>query len=588
MTRSLPCAENAEKVCVVKRILCLLLSAVLLVSCCVTGGAVKDDAPIIIVPGFIEPMLGINIDEKNEEQLWPFTVPTLVGKILSDFPVLAARLAGLAVGNFDRFGTRLGQDAWDILYKLTCNPDGSSDYGIESFPQDPAQTTVRYLKNHKSGKYLPMAAFSKEIAAGYDADRTFVFCYNSQLDSLALATQLRAYIAAVKDYTGAEKVRLCSHSYGGQILAAYFFQYPDDCDAEKAVMIFPALAGTDAIKHILEADTDVPFDDIVFFLENLLKSPLSLETLISDKLCSEISEFASYGLAEVVEMWRYWGSMYALCSNEYYDALKAEFLDPVESAPIIEANDIIHYEMMPNLQSIFENCQAKGIPVSIISGSGVQECLGGDDNTDVLLPTKYATGAECAKYGAHFSDGYEPKGTVCDDPAHRHVSPAMDIDASTAFLPENTWFVEHAFHGGYGVQDYTMNLIEKLLLTDEITDVYSDPAFPQFNYSDNVNLGVLYGFDASQIGYLSADDHAIVIKNLNKLAPIKVLSVTASGLDLDFDAGKSLLVLPGQSVTIPFSGDVPAVKAQRTDITVKYMEGFSVNTMTRGFTVDNA
>ncbi|MBR4728465.1 MAG: hypothetical protein IK080_11315, partial [Clostridia bacterium] len=565
-----------------------LLSAVLLVSCCVTGGAVKDDAPIIIVPGFIEPVLGIHIDERGEEQLWPFAVSTLVGKILSDFPVLAARLAGLAVGNFDRFGTRLGQDAWDILYKLTCNPDGSSDYGVESFPQDPAQTTVRYLKNYKSGKYLPMAAFSKEIAAGYDADRTFVFCYNSQLDSLALATQLRAYIAAVKDYTGAEKVRLCSHSYGGQILAAYFFQYPDDCDAEKAVMIFPALAGTDAIKHILEADTDVPFDDIVFFLENLLKSPLSLEHLVSDKLCSEISEFASYGLAEVVEMWRYWGSMYALCSNEYYDALKEEFLDPVASAPIIEANDVIHYEMIPQLRSIFENCQAKGIPVSIISGSGVQECLGGDDNTDVLLPTKYATGAQCAKYGAHFSDGYEAKGTVCSDPAHRHVSPAMDIDASTAFLPENTWFVESAFHGGYGVQDYTMSLIEKLLFTDEIKDVYSDPAFPQFGYSDNVNLGVWFSFDASQVGYLSSDDHAIEIKNLNKLAPIKVLSVSASGLDLDFDTAKSLLILPGQSVKISFTGEVPAVKAQRTEITVRYMEGFSVNTMTRGFTVDNA
>ena len=100
-------------------------------------------------------------------------------------------------------------------------------------------------------------------------------------------------------------------------------------------------------------------------------------------------------------------------------------------------------------------------------------------------------------------------------------------------------------------------------------------------------MGIGFGFDKSRPGFLSSDDSEIVIKNLNNVTPIKILSVTASGLDIRFDAIKSLTVLPGKSVKIKFKGEIPEVKAKRTDITVKYVEGVSVNTLTRGFTVDN-
>ena len=570
-----------------KRIICLILSVVLVFSCCIIVSAAEDDTPVIFIPGFIETIMGVNVDEDNEEQLWPFTVETVVGKIASDSPALITLLAGLIFGDFDKLGARLGKDAEEVLHKLTCNPDGSSDYGIESFPQDPELCNVGYLSKHKNGKYLAMAAIAEDVASKTDPDRTFVFCYNSQLDSLELASQLRSFIRSVKEYTGSGKVRLCSHSYGGQIIAAYFYRYPEDRDVKKAVMIYPALAGTDAIKYILEADADVPFDDILVFVENLLSSPTEIEKLSRKDLFHYINEFASSGLAELAGMWRYWGSMYSLCSNEYYELLKEEFLDPVESAPIIEANDIIHYDMIPNLRRIFEKCQSEGIDVSIISGSGIHECLGGDDNTDVLLPVKFVTGAYCTKYGEHFCDGYKAKGSVCSNAKHNHVSPAMNIDASTAFLPENTWFVEGVFHGAYPNQDYTMTLIEKLLLTDDIEDVYSDPGYPQFGFSDNVNMGISFSFDESKAGFISSDDNCLIIKNLNDIAPVKLLSVTASGLDIKFDAVKSTVILPGKSVKIKFSGSVPDVKAKLTEISVKYVEGASVNTLKRGFTVDN-
>ena len=132
-----------------------------------------------------------------------------------------------------------------------------------------------------------------------------------------------------------------------------------------------------------------------------------------------------------------------------------------------------------------------------------------------------------------------------------------------------------------------MTLIEKLLLTDKIKDVYSDPGYPQFGFSDNVNLGISFSFDKSHIGYVSSDDNAIIIRNLNKVSPVKIMEITASGLDIEFDAVKSTVIRPGKSVKIRFNGDIPDVKSRLTEISVKYVEGLTVNTLTRGFTVDN-
>ncbi len=100
-------------------------------------------------------------------------------------------------------------------------------------------------------------------------------------------------------------------------------------------------------------------------------------------------------------------------------------------------------------------------------------------------------------------------------------------------------------------------------------------------------MGISFSFDESKAGFISSDDNCLIIKNLNDIAPVKILSVTASGLDIKFDAVKTTVILPGKSEKIKFSGSVPEVKAKLTEISVKYVEGASVNTLKRGFTVDN-
>lgn len=569
-----------------KKIISVLLSVILILSCTAAAFAVEDDVPVIIVPGFIEPGMGINVDKDNEEMLFPPTAGAIIRQVASDSPNLVSALVGIAFCRFEQFGITIGNGIEKVLGKLKCNIDGSSVYDIETYPNEPALSNATYLQEYKNGKYLAMPALVEELAGHTDPDRLFIFNYDSRDDSLTIAAQLREFIKAVKEYSGSDKVRLCSHSYGGQILAAYFFRYVNDADVEKAVMIYPALCGTDAIKYLLDACPEVPLDDLIVFVETLLYSPTEIENVFGDRTFSVINTMVGGGLQRVREIWKYWSSMYSLCSDEYYEEMKNEFLDPVESAEMIKNNDIIHYEMIPNLTAIFKDCREKGIDVSIISGSGREEVMGGPENSDILLPTSLVTGSYCAKYGEHFEDGYTSKNTVCNNPGHNHVSPAMDIDASTAFMPENTWFVEGAFHGAYCNGTYIMALAEELLFTDNLTDVRSDSRFPQFEYSDNVNMGTRFVFDRSSAGYLSSGDSAIVIGNLNRIAPVKILSVSASGLDIKFDVKNTGWIMPGESAVITFSGEVPEVRAKRTDITVVYAEGLKIIKTERGFTVN--
>lgn len=247
-------------------------------------------------------------------------------------------------------------------------------------------------------------------------------------------------------------------------------------------------------------------------------------------------------------------------------------LDPVENEAIIKNNDIIHYEIMPAMKSTFEKCNSLGIGVSIIACTGIDICLGGDLNGDILVPTYSASGATVAKLGERFPDGYTGKKTSCSNAEHNHISPSMEVDASTAFLPENTWFIEDSYHAMFELEDYAISLAAKLVFTDELKDVHSDPAYPQFEYSNNPHRGVYARFNNSSSGYISSDDSALIVENIYDRTTITLTSIVADGMDIDFDIPFACVLKPGEKIEIPFSGEIPKVSATRTDITVNFIK----------------
>lgn len=582
-----------------KKIISLILcGAILVSSCCIIASAKqKEDVPVIFVPGFLQPYMYIEgEDGAEDEYLWLPMKEKIFKRIIDDMPNFLASIFGLLWGDVETFGETLGGGAYAVAEKMKCNPDGSSVYPVVHYKNDPAESNAANLKKVVSKeaerKVILFEAFIDYITANNYAELEdiFIFEYDSRHDSIQIAEELRDFIKDVKEYTGAEKVNLFTVSYGGLITATYFYYYVNEGDIGKAVLNVPPLTGTDFTDKLFRQKVDLPLETLIDFVESVLGVGTEISYIFEandgDFLNTTLNG-ASGGMLDVV---KYWGSIYTITSPDLYDALKNDFLDPVESKNIIKNNDIIHYDIMPSMDKIFKNCKKNGVDVSILACTGSDICLGSEQNGDILVPTASASGAKCAPLGERFADGYTGLKTTCSDKNHNHISPSMEIDASCAYLPEKTWFIDDSYHAMFELEEYSLSLLSKLLFTDELKDVHSDPAYPQFDYSHNVHRGVYAKFNSSPVGYISSDDTALIVENLLESSAIKIASIVANGVELDFDVSFAGILMPGESIEIPFSGDIPEVSATRAEITVNYAKVGVISGLTStvfDMTIDN-
>ncbi len=561
-----------------KKTVALILCIAILVPCFTIGASAseKNDDPIILISGFLCSQLYYEYGTENEEKLWIPDLDKITGRIEDDLPRFLKTLAGAFVGRTEEFGETIGEGASAVFEKLRFNPDGTSVYNVSHYPNNPAASNIEFMLNNGCEEYMYEVNFSKYLAELYDPSEIFMFQYDSRLDAITLASQLNDFVEDIKDYTNSDKVRIFSLSFGGLISSTYLYLYGDS-SVSKYITSVPAIGGTDIPDKLLRGEVDFPISDIALFFETILAGESDVARWFENaefESINDITESASDGIMSAL---KYWGSIWSLCSVELYDELKADFLDPAESKELIEKADKIHYEIMPSIPQTLRNAQTNGVDVAILCSTGSELALGGKLNGDVILPAYAVSGATCAPLGMRFADGYTGVKTTCTNPVHNHVSPSMEVDASSAYLPENTWFVDGQYHGQYYYEEYTRSLVTKLLLTDEITDVYSDPDYPQFEYSKHASRSIHVKFNESGTGYLSSQDSKLIVENLSTEHGIKIFAVNINGVDLTFDIADTSTVEAGETVEIPFSGEIPKVGAVPAEITVSYMEIGSFN-----------
>lgn len=562
-----------------KKLISVVLCAAIIMSCCVLGASATErrDNPVILVSGFLCSQLFLNYNQPDEETIWRLDLGKVTDQIGGDFPRFAKSLAGLVVGKKDEFGKTIGDGAYAVLGKLECNPDGSSVYPLSHYPNNPATSNVKYMLENGEEENLYETNTCKHLAKHTDASRVYCFQYDSRLDPVTIAGQLNDFIKEVKAYTKADKVNLFGLSFGGMICTTYLCLYGDNGDTDNVVMSVPAIGGTNIPDRLLRGEIDFDIETLVKFFETILGSEYNIARLFEgseyDGL-EDVIKSATDGISKVI---KYWGSIWALSSAETYEQLKKDFLDPVESKDIIEKCDFVHYEIMPNLSKLLNGFRVKGIDVSILCGTGSSLAIGSDENGDLVLPASGVSGATTAPLGSRFPNGYTGVKTTCSDPDHNHISPSMEIDASSAYLPENTWFIDGQYHGQYYYEEYTRSLVTKLILTDEIENVYSDPEFPQFEYSNHAYRTIHARFDNSKTGYLTSKDSKLLVENMSTDSSIRILSVVSYGVDLDFDVSGVGTVKAGETAEIPFDGSVPEVGATAAKITVSYIKIGSLN-----------
>lgn len=556
-----------------KKCLSVVLSVLLLFSVLAPAAQAAQpsrDYPTIIVAGYSSSNLFL-----NGEKVWKLNMNAILQTVLHKMAQIGIGLGELAFKRPDYLVNVVGPEILKLCGVLACNPDGTSVYPLETYYQDAEHTQFSYLYENLNGDNVHEGEIMGDIAAIYGADgNDFIFSYQQdfRMSMVDCAAALDRYVDSVLEFTGAEKVNIFAVSHGGQTVAAYLAMYGLEKNVvHNAVLTGPAIGGAALAYDVMSERVALDEETLLYFIEhgNMIEEDINWlvranQFGILDPVCNQL--VAKY----VKQIIGYWGSIWDFIPLENYPELRDRYLDPVLSAPMIEKSDYFHYEILANMTEILQNCVAKGMNIYIVAGYGMPSVTGLQEQSDAIIPVTAATGAVTAPYGTRFNDGYRQKDTVCTDPSHNHLSPDMTVDASTGFLPEYTWYIHGMYHGMEWKDQYTVDLCEMLLFSEDTVNVHTDSAFPQFKYSSNRNYSVTAALDQSPQGYWTAQDGALTVTNLSHKYKMHLISISVDGVPVRFDVKTPVYIDPQGSYSVKMDGAIPAESLTTADITINY------------------
>ena len=548
-----------------KRICSLLLAFCILVSAfCLHASAeaepkkTYDADPVVFLLGYSTADLyyddGVSAEK---ERVWNLTADGVVDRLLANLPKVLWGLFKAVV--FRRYNTLddvaavIAEPVLQKMERLTMLPDGSSKYDISVYP---GKGEVP-LSFRKSSRNVYLSAEYRAFMQAYG--RVYVFVADWRYGQVELARQLDAFIQQVKEDSGRDQVTLFGFSQGGQTIATYLYIYSDKHDVKKAVLETPAIGGTTfAAAALDETLFDVPVETMIRFAEAYMESEKHFEWLGKLVTIAPLRKsILSIVYAHVLPIAHYWGSLWDMVPVKDYDRLKQQYLLDPACARLIEESDFYHNEVVPNIGEKLRALQADGMVLSIVCNTGNALLFNSKTESDGILDAANVSGATAAVFGKRLP---VQGGT-------QRLSPSMSLDVSTCYLPDNTWFVDDQFHGQCDWDSYTYALLCKLVMEDTLTDVFADPAFPQFAFAqspaDRLNISF-----ADSGSFVSTSD--LTVTNLSKEKSVRLTGICIRGTSLRVKIPQNTVLAPGESVTLSVSGNAPQ-NAQYTPVTITFV-----------------
>lgn len=573
-----------------------VLLAVCMAFCCFTAAFAADagsakDYPVIIVPGYgASPLFLENEDGTLGEQVWGWNIFTdgLLDQLKQKFPQVLSGAALLTLGSAKLIGKTLGKAAVDMLGKLAFNGSGESVYKITTIPNDPALCRWDVFEDNFDGDLYSEKEIGRVLDDHVPQSMIYNFAVDFRYGAEYNAAKLDEFIGKVKAYTGKDKVNLYAVSHGGQVTATYLKLYGDKMDVNNAVLTVPAIGGSYVAYDVLTENVSLNEEELLVFIENALYLEQDFEWFFKTQPLEFVDDIIYEMLPGLKQVAGLWESLWDFLPYECYKDVFST-VDQAACAGLLAKTERFHEDVMADIGSSLRACREKGINVNIIAGTGNGIITGSQQNSDAIIHASGATGARIAPLGKRFANGYTCTGPVCTDRTHRHLSPSMEIDASYAYLPENTWFVDGMFHGMTMNEPHVRELAAKLLFTNDLADVHADPSFPQFSTSENMAYAVYGDFNTAG-GYINGNSAVYTVTNLSEEYEMKVLSITADGIDITFTGDYSKSLAPGESMDFAVKGEIPAVSAARAAVTVTFQLKKSytpLNFRTFRYTVDN-
>lgn len=578
-----------------KKFIAIILSLTVVLTSClaVTAAATIDkndvntDYPVIMVAGYSSSSLYVGDSPETGERIWGLNMDDILNRVLNNIVELGVGLGTMSFDDAEMIAETLSVEMNELFEKMRCNPDGTSAYDVKRVVSGAEQTHNPYLREkYPNGDYRHEQNHAEEFLRYIDDEDIYNFTCDFRMGAEACANQLDELIQEVKAHSGKDKVNIFAVSHGGQVTATYLTLYGWKNDVDNAVLTIPAIGGAGIAYDAMTAQVEFDEECLIRFIEHGTCTEEDFNWLVKANQLGFIDDIFNALIPKIFPTIGYWGSLWDFIPLEKYEDTKKQLLDAEESALLIEKSDRFHYEIFPQIPAKLQECIDNGMNISIIAGTGNRIVTGLNENSDAIITTAASTGATVAPYGQRFADGYVQ---INDCGGKNKISPDMTIDASTSYLPDNTWFVNGLFHGMTNWDYYTRLLLHTLLFTDKLTDVYSDPAYPQFRDTSNPSSAVYAEFKGCTPGEINGDTDTLVITNCCWENDVRLSAIYCDGINLKFSIDPFDTLAPGESVEIKFSGEIPEVSAKAVNLTVYY----TMNTVTpigyrtQYFTINN-
>lgn len=501
----------------------------------------KPDAnPILIVSGFTEYVLQ---NTETGEKTFPHNTDKIVSTVTAVAPSLLTLLGSdRTQADYDAFCDAALPVINEMFEDIACSPDGTvkhPEVQLEfQFPESVATYGVETVGQAD--------AFDKQILYGavdaVGADKVYIYGLDWRLNPFDVADEIHAWIQHIKEVQNCDKVSLAGISMGGAMVSAYLAKYGTD-DVSNVTMISSAFTGLSYIGELYQGAVQIDEDG----LYNMLNAAVGKDTLsrifgstglvkqvialIDDLYAAEQDRIFTECL---VPAFGYNPGMWAFVPSENYAAAK-EFMfahmDSTDAQKLVLSAKLDAYHLaQANAEQTLKDAIAAGVNVAVISNYNFQiapVAATAKQTSDQVIETVHTSGyATCANLGetlpASVKDG-------------KYVSADRVIDASTCFLPDNTWFIKNMQHVGFDNSQNQCKFYAWLLTTDKQVTVNSNPDYPQFMlYNPETKvlspLALLRG-DVNFDGKVNLTDARTALRYIHSLVTLSPLAKEAADMD---------------------------------------------------------
>ncbi len=476
-------------------LLCLCLLAgigVLGVSAADCGGSCEY-YPTIIIPGLGQS--SVCVADENGDFLLDSD-----GNKISAFPayielpkVIARAAVPLVLSLFMQKDVGLSDalsDVIELCFSINgsdLNAQNTGNVILERFPYSYADCSD--YERAVIDSHIPFNMYPTDLPY----DHLYYFTYNSFGNHIDIVEELNDYIKLVQEQTGHTKVNLVPLSQGATLASALFEYHPEVADVlHKVLFIVPALDGSTIIGDVFNGRINFLNKDYFYngFLEELglldeqtariieIAARILPDEVLMGALEAAVETLVSKIMVRSTSMW-------ALCPSGDYETAAAKYLSTPEMANIKAQTDK-YYQAQLNSRQNIQKLVDSGVQVFCVAEYDINVINVGENwnsqNGDYIIQLDSTSmGAYAAKVGETLPEDYVQQNTHCQNPEHNHISPDRVVDASTGLLPDTTFYFDSQRHDLTQHNAVILKLAMQLIAHDDITDVYSDPNFPQFN-----------------------------------------------------------------------------------------------------------